>query len=295
MTLEQLRIFMAVASREHVTQAATALGLTQSAVSAALTALETRHGVRLFDRIGRRIQLTEDGRAFMAEAQAVLDRAETAEMLLADLSREPQGRLRIHASQTVASYWLPPRLMALHDLHPGIEFRLTLGNTRQVADAVAEGAADIGFVEGDVSHGDLHRQVVARDRLALVMADTHPLASEQSPDPAQWLDYRWALREPGSGTRAEFEAWLVQRGSSVAALDIAIELPSNEAVLSAVSHSQCLAALSQRAVASAAGAGWVRITPLPGAERVFSVLSDPRRHRTRAMQALLALAVAPEF
>ena len=104
MTLEQLRIFMAVASREHVTQAATALGLTQSAVSAALTALETRHGVRLFDRIGRRIQLTEDGRAFMAEAQAVLDRAETAELLLADLSREPQGRLRIHASQTVASY-----------------------------------------------------------------------------------------------------------------------------------------------------------------------------------------------
>ncbi|SMO41652.1 LysR substrate-binding domain-containing protein [Paracoccus laeviglucosivorans] len=292
MTLDQLRIFLAVAERQHVTHAARALNLTQSAVSAAISALEARHGVRLFDRVGRGIALTEDGRAFMAEARAVLDRAETAAAVLDDLSREPRGRLRIHASQTVASHWLPPRLMALHDLHPRIEFRMILGNTRQVADAVAEGVADLGFVEGDVTQGDLHRQVVARDQLVLVMSAGHPL--EQGATPAQMSAYRWVLREPGSGTRAEFEAWLTTQGLSVDALSVAIEMPSNEAVLSAVANSQCLAVLSHRAVASAAGAGWVRFQPLAGAERRFSVLTDPRRHRTRAIEALLRIATAPE-
>ena len=290
MTLEQLRIFLAVARREHVTRAAQALNLTQSAVSAAISALEARHGVRLFDRVGRRILLTEGGRAFMAEAQAVLDRAETAEMLLADLSREPRGRLRVHASQTVASHWLPPRLMAFHDRYPGIDLGLVVGNTAQVAAAVQAGRADLGFVEGEVTQGDLHQQVVARDWLVLVMAADHPLGSQQDPDIHALTAERWVLREPGSGTRAEFETWLHGQGLSIQALRVAIEMPSNEAVLSAVTSSRCLGALSHRAIASAAQAGWVRTRALPGAQRTFLVLSDPRRHRTRAMAALLDIA-----
>src|SRR3546814_10149610 len=76
MTLDQLRIFVAVAEREHVTQAARALNLTQSAVSAAIATLEDRHGAHLFDRVGRGIALTEAGRAFLPEARAVLARVE---------------------------------------------------------------------------------------------------------------------------------------------------------------------------------------------------------------------------
>lgn len=295
MTLDQLRIFLAVAEREHVTRAAEALGLTQSAVSAAISSLEQRHAVRLFDRIGRRIVLTEEGRAFTTEARAVLDRAETAEMLLEDLAREPRGRLRIHASQTVASHWLPSRLMALHDLHPGIAFHLTPGNTAQVADAVQSGAADLGFVEGEVGHGDLRRQVVARDSLVLVMAAGHALADAPDLAAARLRGQRWVLREPGSGTRSEFETWLAGQGMSVADLQVAVEMPSNEAVLNAVANSRCLGALSHRAVASAAGAGWVETAPLAGAERTFSVLSDPRRHRTRAIAALLRIVTAPDI
>lgn len=290
MTLEQLRIFLAVAERQHVTRAAEALHLTQSAVSAAISALEARHGVRLFDRVGRGIALTETGTAFMAEARAVLDRAETAEMVLEDLAREPRGRLRLAASQTVASYWLPPRLVALRELHPGIALRLTVGNTTQVAEAVAGGGADLGLVEGEVAQQGLHRQVVARDRLVLVMAADHPWAGRAAaPEPAQLAGQPWVLREPGSGTRSEFEIWLAGRGLSVAGLGDVLELPSNEAVLGAVAASRRLAALSLRAVETAAAAGRIRSLALPGAERPFSLLSDPRRHRTRAMQALIGL------
>ncbi|SIP86623.1 DNA-binding transcriptional regulator, LysR family [Paracoccus thiocyanatus] len=295
MTLDQLRIFLAVAERQHVTRAAEALNLTQSGVSAAVSALEARHGVRLFDRVGRRIALTQAGTTFMAEARAVLDRAETAEMVLEDLAREPRGRLRVHASQTVASYWLPPRLVALRGMHPGIAVRLTVGNTAQVADAVQDGGADLGLVEGAVAHGGLHRQVVARDRLVLVMATDHPWAGHKAvPVPALETQH-WILREPGSGTRSELESWLSGQGMSVAALPLALELPSNEAVLNAVASSRCLAALSQRAVARPAAAGWIRTLPLPGAERPFSLLTNPQRYRTRAVQALIGILTEDGF
>ncbi|MBD0417393.1 LysR family transcriptional regulator [Oryzicola mucosus] len=289
MTLEQLRIFLAVADGQHMTHAATKLGLSQSAVSAAISALETRHDVRLFDRIGRRVSLTENGRIFLREARSLLSHAESASLVLDDLSSKLRGRLRVHASQTIASYWLPTRLVALHDLYPEIAVMMTVGNTASVAEAVHEGRADLGLVEGDITQGNLRRQVIARDRLVLVMASGHPLASEHSVPPEAFADWGWVLREQGSGTRSEFEGLLTKSGVKLSDLTIALELPSNEAVLAAVAAGRFLSVLSERAVAAMATADWVRTFPLAHAERSFAVLMHPDRHMTRAKQMLLGL------
>src|SRR5580704_9498201 len=107
MTLEQLRIFVAVAEREHVTRGARDLNLTQSATSAAIAALEARYATQLFDRVGRRIALTEAGRLFLVEAKALLAQAAAAEMVLVDLAGLKRGTLTLAASQTVGNYWLP--------------------------------------------------------------------------------------------------------------------------------------------------------------------------------------------
>jgi len=112
MTLEQLRIFVAVAEREHVTRAAEALHVTQSAASAAIAALEGRHNVPLFHRVGRRIELTDAGRMFLAEARAVLAKAASAELALGEYGGLKRGNLRLVASQTITAYWLPERLAA---------------------------------------------------------------------------------------------------------------------------------------------------------------------------------------
>lgn len=98
MTLEQLRIFVAVAECEHVTQGARQLNLTQSATSAAVAALEERYATKLFDRIGRRIALTEAGRLFLKEAKAVLARASAAAKVLTDLADLTRGSLALAAS-----------------------------------------------------------------------------------------------------------------------------------------------------------------------------------------------------
>ena len=170
MTLEQLRIFVAVAEREHLTEASRALNLTASAVSAAVAALEARYATPLFDRIGRRIHLTEAGRLFLIEARAVLARSHAAEAMLTDLAGLKRGRLALAASQTVAGYWLPHQMHHFQRQYPGIELDLRVGNTESVAAWVAENLADIGIVEGPVDNPLLKSEIVADDDMVLEAA-----------------------------------------------------------------------------------------------------------------------------
>jgi Bacterial regulatory helix-turn-helix protein, lysR family len=101
MTLDQLRIFVAVAEQQHVTRAANVLALSQSAVSSSIAALETQYDVKLFHRIRRNIVLTDAGQQFLDEARAVLARASSAGNMLADLAGLRRGALSLAASQTV--------------------------------------------------------------------------------------------------------------------------------------------------------------------------------------------------
>lgn len=105
MTLEQLRIFVAVAERQHMTRAAETLNLTQQAVSSAIVTLENAYSAVLFHRVGRRIELTEAGGVFLEEARCVLARATAAELALSELGDLKRGTLAVQASQTCASPW----------------------------------------------------------------------------------------------------------------------------------------------------------------------------------------------
>lgn len=289
MTLEQLRIFLEVAGREHVTRAAEALNLTQSAVSAAISALEARHAVILFNRIGRRIELSEAGRIFMPEARAVLDRAQSAEHALADLGRAASGVLRIHASQTVASYWLPGRLVAYHERFPLVDLRLTVGNTQSAAEAVLIGAAEIAVVEGEVTVAGVERVRVAEDRLVLVVGSRHPWSDGRKIRPQDLLETNWIMREKGSGTRSAFEAYLASTGIDPADLSVVLEMPSNEAAMAAVEAGLAATVLSNRAASSHSFSGRLHIATFEMPLRSFSALHHGQRHVTRALRGMLDL------
>jgi len=276
MTLEQLRIFVAVADREHLTQAAEALRLTPSAVSSAIRVLEDRYGLALFHRTGRRIELTDAGLAFLPEAKATLARAESADLFLTEFGDLRRGTLALAASQTVAGYWLPPRLMRFHEAYPALAIRVGGGNTEQVADAVLDGRAELGFVEGAVDHPALAQRVVARDRVVVVASEGHPLAGRLvTPDDLSAA--RWVLREPGSGTRNALTSVLDET-----MLDIALSLPSNEAVRSAVLSGNALTAVSEYVVADDLAAGRLAPIAFDLPERAFRLLRHKERHRSKA-------------
>ena len=288
MTLERLRIFVAVAERQHVTAAAQALNLTQSAVSNAIAALEAEHDVRLFDRVGRGVVLNQTGRAFLPEARAVLARAAAAEAALADMSALRRGRLAIFASQTIASAWLPRRLAAFHAAHPGVELDVAIGNTREAAEAVLSGAAELGLVEGEIGQPALEQTVVGSDRLAVLVTPDHPWAGVRRLAAETLATQPWVLREAGSGTRSTLEAALRRAGVDPATLSVAMTLPSNEAVLAAAEAGAGATALSESVAYGAVAAGRLVMAAFTLPERPFRLLRHRERYRSRAGDAFVA-------
>jgi DNA-binding transcriptional LysR family regulator len=287
LTLEQLRVFVAVAEREHVTEAARAINLTQSAVSNAVAALERRHEVRLFDRVGRNIVLNAVGRLFLGEARAVLARAAAAEAVLTDLGQLRRGRLSIFASQTIASYWLPKRLVAFHLAHPKIELEVSVGNTLEVAQAVQEGYAELGLVEGEVDAPALEAFIVGADQLVILVPPGHPWTRKPRVSPSDLIAAPWVTREPGSGTRSSLEAALRQSGVDPEARTVVLTLPSNEAVLAAVEAGAGVAALSANVAKAALEAKRLAQAPFALPSRPFRLLRHAERFRTRAADAFI--------
>jgi DNA-binding transcriptional LysR family regulator len=288
MTLEQLRIFIAVAEKQHVTRAASELNLTQSATSAAVAALERRYGIKLFDRVGRGIVLTQIGRDFLNEARAVVARAKAAARILDDLAGLKRGSLTLAASQTVANYWLPPRIETFRRTYPGIDLRVRIANTEQVANAVIQGNADLGFVEGEVDEPSLAIRRMEGDSLVIVVGARHRWVGRTRITPQLLTETSWILREPGSGTRSMFEAALRKFHVKLPDLDIRLELPSNEAVRVAVESGDCATAISDLVVAQSLAAGTLHRVKIDLPKRSFIALRSKERYASQAEKALFA-------
>lgn len=288
MTLDQLRIFVAVATCEHMTRAARIVGLTQPAVSAAISNLEERYGVRLFHRVGRGIEITEHGRALLDEARAILDRVASTELMMKELGGLRRGSLRLAASQTIGGYWLPPVLEAFRRQYPGILVELEIVNSGRVADDVRSGRAELGFVEGPVDETALELWPVATDRMVIVQAAPMPDAID-----ADWVRATpWILREAGSGTRSTFEAMIDGMHIRPSQFDIAHVLPTNEAVRSAAQSGAGAALLSMLVVSDAVSAGKLHAATVDIPLRPFVALRHRERYQSQAASALTALIAA---
>lgn len=287
MTLEQLRIFVAVADRLHFTRAAQAMGLTQSAVSASVAALESWAGIALFHRIGRRVELTSEGTAFLAEARGVLRSAARASETLRDLSGLVCGRLTLMGSQTVATYWLPPRLHAFRQAHPGVEIALGIGNTAEVAAALLAGEIELGVVEGEVDSDRLEKREVGEDRMVLVLGGQYRGLGDSVIDAEGLRRLPWVIREPGSGTRAVWEALLARHEIGPSDVAIALELPSNEAVGAAVEAGAGASVLSRLIVANSRAAGKLVAAANILPPRRFTALTHADLGLSRAARAFL--------
>ena len=289
MTLDQLRVFVAVAERQHLTRAAEALNLAQSAVSSAISTLEERHSTKLFHRVGRGIELTEAGTLFAAEARAVLARVASAELMLAELAGLKRGTLTIQASHTIAGYWLPRHLVAFRQTYPGIDIRLVVSNTRRAAEAVLNGSAELGFVEGPVDDPLLTSVPVARDQVIIVVGADHPWVDKSDIRPEDLIKTNWVMRESGSGTRLAFEKALKAFGISLSSLRIAMELPSNESIRAAIEAGVGAGAISASVAAPSIEANLLYPAKVTLPERSFYVLQHAERYHSQAGRRLLEM------
>ena len=267
LSLRQLEVFVATARAGSTRAAADRVARSQSAASAALAELETDLETRLFDRVGRRLVLNEQGRALLPKAASLLDQAADLEHLFAGSHGAP---LRLAASLSIGEYLLPPLLAQWKLEHVANPVRLMIGNTREVVEAVAAFDADVGFVEGTQTHPRLAVRPWLKDELVVVAGPGHALAAR----PATLRALReavWALREPGSGTREAADRWLLER---LGPLQVDYELGSPEAIKRLVATGAALGCLAREVVARELSSGsLVEVaTGLPRATRQLAMV-----------------------
>jgi len=248
MTLEQLRIFLAVAEQLHFTRAAEMLYITQPAVSAAIQSLETEYSVKLFHRVGRRVEITEAGKLLYLEAQKILEQVAIAERNLRELNNLQQGELRLGASLTIGNYWLPDKISQFQQEYPGIQVNCTLANAEEIAEGTASGRFDLGLVSGEVKstlRGSLLQEVVGRDRLQIVVGQCHPWFRQAAIRVETLLESPWVMRESGSGAQQVFEQALRSWGIDLTQLNVMLVLSSSEMVKAVVERGSGAAAIPE--------------------------------------------------
>lgn len=274
LTLRQLEIFLAIASRGSTTRAAVQVALSQSAVSNALAELEQRLEVQLFDRVGKRLVLNEAGRRLLPRAQLLVAQAQELEGLFAST----RGRLAVGASTTIGNYLLPQLLGRAGEVAPCS--RVEIANTEVIAGQVLRCELDIGLVEGQAQHPDLTLTHWRDDEMVVV-----------APAGRQWerVDLEqlpWIMRESGSGTRSVVEREFPELSSGC----VQLELGSSEAIHHAVLAGLGVSCLSRQVVERSLQSGdLVQLVPERSIRRPLYILRHRQRPDTAATQAFMQL------
>ena len=294
LSLRQLQIFEAVADSGSTTAGARRASRSQSAASAALAELESVLGTPLFDRVGKRLQLNDDGRALLPMARAVLEGARMIEQRFAHDGLPGRVDLRIAASTTIGNYVLPPLLAAFRREAPDASLDVHIGNTLDVVRLVSAFAADLGFIEGPCHAPELRVLPWIEDELVIVASPRHPLARAARRAKVGVRALReapWLLREPGSGTREAVEHALLPH---LHTLQPDLTLGSSEAIKNAVANGMGVACLSRSVVEDLVAAKRLVVLPttLPRLTRRYALVHHERKLVSAGLDGFIKHCIA---
>jgi DNA-binding transcriptional LysR family regulator len=293
LTLRQLQIFRCVAESGSTAAAAAAIALSQSATSAAINELERVLELQLFDRIGKRLQLNDNGRALLPQALAVLDGAGWIERWALD--RESHiGTLRIGASTTIGNYLLPQVLAGFRDslaerVRQNWQVQVAIANTAVIASQVAAFELDLGLIEGPCHEPELTVQPWLEDELVVVAAANDPILprGKNKRIPLETLSKAtWLLREEGSGTREIINQLLIPY---LHHLRPGIQFGNPEAIKRAAASGLGISCLSRFVVRDLLETGVLVAPPteLPPLTRHFYLVMHQQKKRTQGLELLI--------
>ncbi|QID19312.1 LysR family transcriptional regulator [Nitrogeniibacter mangrovi] len=228
MNLHLLRVFVTVVDASSFSRAADQLGISQPATSKAVKELENQLDTVLLDRQGKRFAPSAPGQALYDYGRAIFALEREADEAVKSFYALEQGRLVIGASTTIASYWLPPSLLAFHQRHPGIELSVISANTEQIAELLLDCQVDVALVEGEVS--DPRIEILSWRSEEMIVAAPRDFADEEAGAHAL-AQHTWVMRERGSGSRAAAQRILDEYRIRPAQV---IEVGSNEAIVQSV-------------------------------------------------------------
>jgi DNA-binding transcriptional LysR family regulator len=298
-TLDQLRILKAIAAEGSFKRAADSLYVSQPAVSLQVQHLERQLDVPLFDRGGRRAQLTEAGRMLLSYGDRILSLCQETCRAIDDLQNLHGGTLIIGASQTTGTYLMPRMIGLFRKKYPDVAVQLHVHSTRRTAWSVANGQIDLAIIGGEVPtelKDDLEIIPYAEDELALVLPMLHPLAQVGILQKEELYKLKFITLDSQSTIRKVIDQVLSKSGIDPRQLSIEMELNSIEAIKNAVQAGLGAAFLSVTAIEKELQMGVIHRVAIEGVEikRTLSQIRNPNRYRSRATEAFCN-EILPQF
>lgn len=297
LSIRQLEVFVSLVECGSFTRAARHLGLSQSTVSGHVADLEKRLRMRLVERDRGGIKTTPAGAALLRPAREALLAERNARLAVEELSGLLRGTLVVGGSTIPASYILPGLFAEFRRRHPGVSLRLVTGDSREILDRVASADVEVGVVGSAPERREIESRRIGEDRLVLVLAPSHPLATRRTVTVSEVLRHPLILREEGSGTRAATLKALgaALDGTPPTSLQVACEVGSTEAMKAGVRAGLGLAFISSLAVSDEVAGGTLKTLAVKGFEvrRTFFLIHRAASLLSPAARAFLDIAPAP--
>ncbi|MBW4618092.1 MAG: LysR family transcriptional regulator [Cyanosarcina radialis HA8281-LM2] len=289
-TLDQLRILKAIAAEGSFKRAADSLYVSQPAVSLQVQNLERQLDVPLFDRGGRRAQLTEAGYLLLNYGEKILTLCQETCRALEDLQNLQGGTLIVGASQTTGTYLLPRMMGMFRQRYPDVAVQLHIHSTRRTAWSVANGQVDLAIIGGEVPaelQEALEITPYAEDELVLILPGDHPLAHLNTIQKEDLYKLQFITLDSQSTTRKSIDQVLSRCDIDIKRLKIEMELNSIEAIKNAVQSGLGASFVSLAAIEKELQSNILHRAYIEGIEvkRMLSAIVNPNRYRSKAADA----------
>ena len=285
MTLRNMEVFMAVVQSLNMSKAATKLHIAQPTISQTIREIEQEYSTLLFDRIGKKLYLTEEGKALAAHVQTILDKVRIMNDSMTDIIKHPI--ISVGATISIGQSLLAPSIQQFEKDHPDSIIHATVDNTAEIENLLLKGKLDIALVEGTVKNKELVSTPLCSDRLVLVCTPGHTLAGYKTICLKNMLPYPFLVREEGSGTRELFQKALDDKNVQI---HIKWTAHSFDSILSGVLAKQGISVMSHLVVKRYLQTGELIEKDITDVQltRDFSLVYHKTRVLTPAMKAFAA-------
>lgn len=257
MTIRHLEIFVAVADCGKMSLAAERLFISQPSVSQAIGDIESYYGVKLFERLSKKLYITEDGEKLLKYARHIVSAFNDMDKDMKNSNQEVI--LKIGGTVTVGTCILCPLIRIFERKNPGVSTKVTINNTSEIEEMLINSSLDIAIIEGEILNKDIIKVPVYQDELVLVCGAHHPFAKMDKINLEQLNDQDFIAREQGSRDRNIFEQSLKEKGISV---NVKWTSTNTEAIKNAVVAGQGIAVLSSTIIIKEIYQGTIKVIPI---------------------------------
>lgn len=291
LTLRHFKIFIAVCDAMSMTAAAESLFISQSAVSQAISELERHYDVRLFERLSRKLYLTQAGEKLLNFARHMIRMNADVEKEMKSLHET--GTIRIGASVTVGSTVLPQLVSAFRQATPPTAVEVFEDNTEQIEKRLLTDKTDIGLVEGKITSSDILSKPFMDDELVLICGNKHRFSGLSVINPHELEQEDFIIREQGSGTRKTFEDVMTAHQIP---WKVTWTCNNADTIKAAVIAGLGVSVISRRAVVKEVNSGELFIPVLKGIrfERKFMIAYHKNKYLTVPMRKFIDLCIHSE-